>query len=95
MGHMESPVICVACGHRGHSSRICPELTAPLRGGFMKPPSGQPQGGDDDDERSRLRSRAQVKLKQPRALRIGRHVVLTTTGSRQRCLMSAPSALIR
>jgi hypothetical protein len=38
------------CGHADHVEWKCPELVAPIRQeGMMKPPAGQPSGGDDDD----------------------------------------------
>ena len=38
------------CGAGDHVDWHCPELVAPIRQeGFMKPPAGQPMGGDDDD----------------------------------------------
>ena len=38
------------CGAGDHVDWHCPELVAPIRQeGFMKPPAGQPMGGDDED----------------------------------------------
>ena len=40
---------CSFCGDGDHVSWRCPELVAPLRQeGMMKPPPGQPMGGDED-----------------------------------------------
>ena len=45
------------CGGGDHVDWKCPELVAPIRQeGMMKPPAGQPVGGDDDDSlRQRMR----------------------------------------
>jgi hypothetical protein len=40
---------CSFCGEADHVEWRCPELVAPIRDqGMMKPPPGQPMGGDDD-----------------------------------------------
>ena len=41
---------CSFCGEADHVEWHCPELVAPIRDtGMMKPPSGQPMNGGDDD----------------------------------------------
>jgi hypothetical protein len=38
------------CGEADHVEWKCPELVAPIRQeGMMKPPAGQPMGGDEED----------------------------------------------
>ena len=47
---MQNAKPCSMCGHADHVEWKCPELTAPIhQEGFMKPPAGQPMGGDDDE----------------------------------------------
>ena len=41
---------CSFCGEADHVEWHCPELVAPIRDtGMMKPPSGQPMNGGDED----------------------------------------------
>lgn len=47
---MQNAKPCTMCGGGDHVDWKCPELVAPIRQeGMMKPPPGQPMGGDDDD----------------------------------------------
>jgi hypothetical protein len=45
---------CMICGYGGHPVNRCPELVAPLRGGFYSGGGGGGggHGHDDDDERA-------------------------------------------
>lgn len=59
---MQNAKPCTMCGGGDHVDWKCPELVAPIRQeGMMKPPPGQPMGGDDDDS---LRLQGQVKDEQ-------------------------------
>ena len=59
---------CMICGYGGHAVSRCPELVAPLRGGFY---SGGGGGGgghghdDDDDERLLMKIRLHLVYKSP------------------------------
>lgn len=47
---MQNAKPCSFCGDGTHVEWHCPELVAPIRDtGMMKPPSGMPMGGGDDD----------------------------------------------
>lgn len=47
---MQNAKPCTMCGEATHVEWKCPELVAPIRQeGMMKPPAGQPMGGDDED----------------------------------------------
>lgn len=60
---MQNAKPCSMCGAGDHVDWHCPELVAPIRQeGFMKPPSGQPMGGDDDDSvRQQVEEQAEAK----------------------------------
>ena len=50
---MQNAKPCSMCGHADHVEWRCPELVAPIRQeGIMKPPPGQPMGGDEEDSTS-------------------------------------------
>ena len=95
---MQGPCACGVCGGRdGHSARRCPELVAPLhQEGFFRPPGGRPQGGEDDDERAGVA--VCKKLNDGRSwqpLRIGRHLVTTTTRWPPSAITTVPSVMRR
>lgn len=47
---MQNAKPCTMCGEADHVEWKCPELVAPIRQeGMMKPPAGQPMGGDEED----------------------------------------------
>ena len=58
---------CMICGYGGHSVSRCPELVAPLRGGFYSGGGGGGGGGggDDDDERLLMKIRLHLVYNPP------------------------------
>ena len=56
--------VCMICGNGGHAVSRCPELVAPLRGGFYSGGGGGGGGGggDDDDERLLLSMKIRLHL---------------------------------
>jgi len=62
---MQNAKPCSMCGGGDHVDWKCPELVAPIRQeGMMKPPAGQPMGGDDEDSvRLQAMDQAMVQAK--------------------------------
>lgn len=53
---------CMICGYGGHAVSRCPELVAPLRGGFYSGGGGGGGHGHDDDDDERLLMKIRLHL---------------------------------
>jgi hypothetical protein len=50
---MNPPSPCTICQEADHKAEKCPELRKELEPGFYRPSGGMPQGGGDDDEKTK------------------------------------------
>lgn len=58
---MQSSSPCAVCNGHGHAATHCPELSAPLRSGYVPKTGGPNYGGDDEEDRIRAPIIADVK----------------------------------